>query len=33
MTEAAYPAAKRGLADKRRSLAPETEKAFQAFSR
>jgi AhpD family alkylhydroperoxidase len=33
MTEAVYPAATRELADKRRALAPETEKAFQAFSR
>lgn len=33
MTEAIYPAATRELADQRRALAPETEKAFQAFSR
>ncbi|HLH96544.1 MAG TPA: carboxymuconolactone decarboxylase family protein [Xanthobacteraceae bacterium] len=33
MTEAVYPAATRELADKRRAIAPETEKAFQAFSR
>ena len=33
MTEALYPPASRDLAEKRRALAPETEKAFQAFSR
>ncbi|HLH96540.1 MAG TPA: carboxymuconolactone decarboxylase family protein [Xanthobacteraceae bacterium] len=33
MTEPIYPAATRELAEKRRALAPETEKAFQAFSR
>jgi len=33
MSEAVYPAATRELADKRRALAPETEKTFQAFSR
>jgi len=33
MVETVYPAATRQLADKRRALAPETEKAFQAFSR
>ena len=33
MTQDVYPAATRELAEKRRALAPETEKAFQAFSR
>jgi AhpD family alkylhydroperoxidase len=32
MPQDVYPAASRDLAEKRRSLAPETEKAFQAFS-
>lgn len=33
MSEAMYPSATRELARKRRELAPETEAAFQAFSR
>ena len=33
MSHDVYPAATRELAEKRRALAPETEKAFQAFSR
>lgn len=33
MSESLYPAPSRELSAKRRSLAPETEKAFQAFSR
>lgn len=33
MTDALYPPSSRELAEKRRHLAPETEKAFQAFSR
>jgi AhpD family alkylhydroperoxidase len=33
MTDTLYPPASRELAEKRRALAPETEKAFQAFSR
>jgi AhpD family alkylhydroperoxidase len=33
MAQDVYPAATRELAEKRRALAPETEKAFQAFSR
>ena len=33
MTDTLYPAASRELAETRRALAPETEKAFQAFSR
>jgi len=33
MTKAFYTAATRELTDRRRALAPETEKAFQAFSR
>ena len=33
MTESLYPPASRELADKRRALAPDTEKAFQAFSK
>ena len=33
MTQDVYPPSTRELAEKRRTLAPETEKAFQAFSR
>jgi AhpD family alkylhydroperoxidase len=33
MAEPLYPHASRELAEKRRALAPDTEKAFQAFSR
>ncbi|MGH6989960.1 MAG: carboxymuconolactone decarboxylase family protein [Stellaceae bacterium] len=33
MAEPIYPASSRELAEKRRALAPETEKAFQAFSK
>ena len=33
MTDPVYPPATRELAAKRRALAPETEKAFEAFSR
>jgi AhpD family alkylhydroperoxidase len=33
MTESLYPQPSRELAAKRRALAPETERAFQAFSR
>jgi AhpD family alkylhydroperoxidase len=33
MTDTLYPSSSRELAEKRRALAPETEKAFQAFSR
>lgn len=33
MTEALYPPSSKALAEKRRALAPETEQAFQAFSR
>ena len=33
MTDSLYPPTSRELAEKRRALAPETEKAFQAFSR
>ena len=33
MAEHLYPPSSRELAEKRRALAPETEKAFQAFSR
>lgn len=33
MIETLYPSLSRELAEKRRALAPETEKAFQAFSR
>ncbi len=33
MTDTMYPPSSRELAEKRRALAPETEKAFQAFSR
>ena len=32
MTDTLYPPSSRELAEKRRALAPETEKAFQAFS-
>lgn len=32
MSDGLYPAATRELAEKRRSLAPEAEAAFQAFS-
>lgn len=32
MPESLYPASSRELSQKRRALAPETEKAFQAFS-
>jgi len=32
MAESLYPPSSRELAEKRRALAPETEKAFQAFS-
>jgi AhpD family alkylhydroperoxidase len=33
MTDTLYPPSSREFAEKRRALAPETEKAFQAFSR
>ncbi len=33
MSESLYPPASRDVSEKRRALAPETEKAFQAFSR
>ena len=33
MSDTMYPPPSRELAEKRRALAPETEKAFQAFSR
>lgn len=33
MTNPVYPQASRELSDKRQALAPETEKAFKAFSR
>ena len=33
MAQDLYPPSSRELAEKRRALAPETEKAFQAFSR
>lgn len=33
MTDTLYAPASRELAEKRRALAPETEKAFQTFSR
>ena len=33
MTQKIYSATTRELAEKRRTLAPETEKAFRAFSR
>lgn len=32
MAQTMYPPASRELSEKRRALAPETEKAFQAFS-
>lgn len=32
MAESLYPPSSRELSEKRRSLAPDTEKAFQAFS-
>src|SRR3984893_7362380 len=32
MTESLYPPSPRELSEKRRALAPDTEKAFQAFS-
>ena len=32
MTDTMYPPSSRELVEKRRALAPETEKAFQAFS-
>jgi AhpD family alkylhydroperoxidase len=32
MTESLYPPSSRELSEKRRALAPDTEKAFQAFS-
>src|ERR1039458_10295187 len=32
MTESLYPPSSRELSEKRRGLAPDTEKAFQAFS-
>lgn len=32
MAESLYPPSSRELSEKRRALAPETEKAFQAFS-
>ena len=32
MTKDVYPSSSRELSDKRRALAPETERAFQAFS-
>lgn len=32
MTESMYPPSSRELSEKRRALAPDTEKAFQAFS-
>ena len=32
MVDSLYPPTSRELADKRRALAPDTEKAFQAFS-
>lgn len=32
MTESLYPPSSRELSQKRRALAPDTEKAFQAFS-
>ena len=32
MTESLYPPSSRELSEKRRSLAPDTEKAFQVFS-
>ena len=33
MTDTLYPSSSRELAEKRRALAPETERMFQAFSR
>jgi AhpD family alkylhydroperoxidase len=33
MVESLYPPSSRELAEKRRTLAPDTEKAFQAFSK
>src|SRR5581483_2482714 len=33
MTEPLYPPSSRELSEKRRALAPETERLFQAFSR
>lgn len=33
MTDSVYPTSSPEIAEKRRALAPETEKAFQAFSR
>ena len=33
MAQSIYPPSSRELAEKRRALAPETEKAFEAFSR
>ncbi|HET7758026.1 MAG TPA: carboxymuconolactone decarboxylase family protein [Steroidobacteraceae bacterium] len=33
MAEPVYPSSSRELSEKRRALAPETEEAFQAFSR
>jgi AhpD family alkylhydroperoxidase len=33
MTESLYPSSSRELAEKRKALAPETENAFQAFSK
>jgi len=33
MTDSLYPASSPEIAEKRRALAPETEKAFQAFSK
>lgn len=33
MSDTLYPPSSRELAEKRRALAPETEKTFQAFSR
>ena len=33
MSESVYPASSPEISERRRALAPETEKAFQAFSR
>jgi len=33
MSESVYPASSPEIAERRRTLAPDTEKAFQAFSR
>ncbi|MGH8316718.1 MAG: carboxymuconolactone decarboxylase family protein [Steroidobacteraceae bacterium] len=33
MSESVYPASSPEIAERRRALAPDTEKAFQAFSR